>query len=384
MRTQRRESPELPHRRKNLLTGEWVLVSPQRTNRPWRGEISEPAVEQKLPYDPSCYLCPGNKRAGGEVNPNYEHTFVFTNDFPALVENPSDNSTKEDSRLSFRAEHGICRVVNFSPRHDLTLAEMTQSEIERVIVAWKEEFTRLGSNPRINYVQIFENKGLLMGTSNSHPHSQIWAQQSIPTEPAKELKQFKLYYRGKKRGLLADYLKLELRIKERVVYENPSFVVLVPYWATWPYETLVVSRRTIGSLLQFTSREVKDFANALRVTTIKYDNIFQTSFPYSAGLHQAPTDGKNHSEWHFHAHFYPPLLRSATVKKFMVGYEMLAEPQRDNAPELSAKVLRDLPVRHYKVSVFRIGVTSPLTKLLWERKLEHCQLAILLPFSQDC
>jgi UDPglucose--hexose-1-phosphate uridylyltransferase len=338
----------IPHRRKNILTGEWVLVSSQRTNRPWQGEISKPAGKQRRSYEPDCYLCPGNKRVNGNVNPPYKGTFVFTNDFSALLENIPLVKKNIDDLLIMKAEKGICRVVNFTPRHDLTLADMQESEIENVIDTWQNEFRSLGAHPNINYVQIFENKGLLMGNSNPHPHGQIWAQESIPTEPLKELRQFKLYYNKRRRGLLAEYIKLEQRLKERIVYENGSFVVLVPFWAVWPFETIIVSKRRISSILELRMAERKDYANAVSVITKKYDNLFKTSFPYSAGLHQAPTDGKRHTEWHFHMHFYPPLLLSAEIKKFMVGYEMLAEPQRDITPEYSAKILKELPTIHYK------------------------------------
>lgn len=337
------------HRRKNILTGEWVLVSPHRTNRPWQGEVSEVVEENRPAYDPACYLCPGNKRANGEINPDYKSTFVFTNDFPALQKNIPTAAANRNDLLVTKSEKGICRVVNFSPRHDLTLAEMNVTEIESVIQAWQNEFANLGSEPDIKYVQIFENKGTLMGNSNPHPHCQIWAQQSIPNEPKKELQSFRKYFAKKKRSLLADYLKLEIKLNERIVFENPSFVVLVPFWAIWPFETILISKRKVSSVLQLTKKEKKDFAAALKIILVKYDNLFSTSFPYSSGLHQAPTDGKNYPEWHFHMHFYPPLLRSSSIKKFMVGYEMLAEPQRDLTPEISAMMLRKLPSTHYKV-----------------------------------
>ncbi|RPI05978.1 MAG: UDP-glucose--hexose-1-phosphate uridylyltransferase [Ignavibacteriae bacterium] len=336
------ELSQIPHRRKNILTGEWVLVSPHRTSRPWQGALSAPANEIRPAYVPDCYLCPGNKRANGEVNPRYTGTFVFTNDFAALLDDIPPVKQNRNNLLHMKSERGICRVVNFSPRHDLTLAEMQEGDIEEVISAWQHEFRSLGAHPHVNYVQIFENKGPLMGNSNPHPHGQIWAQESIPMEPMKELKQFKLYYAKNKRSLLADYLKLEMKLNERVVYENKSFVVLVPFWAVWPYETMIISKRRISTLLQLKDAEKKEFANVLSVVTVKYDNLFKTSFPYSAGMHQAPTDGKDHREWHFHMHFYPPLLRSSSIKKFMVGYEMLAEPQRDITPEYSAGILRDL------------------------------------------
>lgn len=337
-----------PHRRKNILTGEWVLVSPQRTNRPWQGEVSTTEEIIRPKYDPNCYLCPGNKRANGEINPDYKNSFAFTNDFSSLLENIPLDAYNANDLLVTKNEIGICRVVNFSPRHDLTLAEMKEGEIQAVIETWKSEFKTLSEHPKINHVQIFENKGAMMGNSNPHPHCQIWAQESIPTEPAKELKQFTQYFRKNNRSLLNDYLKLELKLKERIVHENSLFVVLVPFWAIWPYETMIISKKKYANLLAFKSEEIKSFANAIKVITVKYDNLFQTSFPYSSGIHQAPTDGKTHKEWHFHMHFYPPLLRSASIKKYMVGYEMLAEPQRDITPEVSAKVLRELPNIHYK------------------------------------
>jgi len=337
-----------PHRRFNILTGQWILVSPARTMRPWQGEISSQSSDIRQQYEPDCYLCPGNKRANGEFNPDYKNTFVFTNDFSALTENNSPEKRNINNLLIAKTENGICRVVNFSPRHDLTLAEMNEPDIVNVIETWQSEYQSLGSLPGINHVQIFENKGALMGNSNPHPHGQIWAQKSIPMEPAMELKEFRKYFLKTGKSLLADYLKLEKQLKERLVYENSSFSIVVPFWAVWPYETLIISKRKIQNLLQFKKNEVKDFANALSVITIKYDNLFETSFPYSAGIHQSPTDGKPHDEWHFHMHFYPPLLRSAGIKKFMVGYEMLAEPQRDITPEFSAKILREIPVIHYK------------------------------------
>ena len=338
-----------PHRRKNILTGEWILVSPQRTQRPWQGEISTIPNAQNPDYDSECYLCPGNKRANGEVNPQYTGTYVFTNDFSALLPDIPTEQIQENDLLISKAERGICRVVNYSPKHNLTLAEMSENEIEQVIAIWQEEFRVLGEEPYINHVQIFENKGSIMGNSNPHPHCQIWAQESIPMETQKELKQFKAYSSRKKRGLLTDYLKLELRLKDRLVFENASFVVVVPYWAIWPYETMIIPKRRISNILQLKPDERKDYAGAIKAVTVKYDNLFNTSFPYSAGLHQAPTDNRQHNEWHFHMHFYPPLLRSAQIKKFMVGYEMLAEPQRDITPEESARTLRELPLVHFKI-----------------------------------
>ncbi len=337
-----------PHRRRNILTGEWILVSPHRTKRPWQGDVAKPDFENRPIYDPECYLCPGNKRANGEINPEYKSTFVFTNDFSALIPDIPQTNRSDNKLLESKSERGICRVVNFSPRHDLTLAEMEEKDIFKVIETWQNEFNVLSALPFINHVQIFENKGAMMGNSNPHPHCQIWAQEHIPMEPSKELKNFSKYYSKNKRSILSDYLKAELKINERIVYENDSFVVLVPYWAVWPFETIIISRRKIKNILELKENEKTDFANILSVTTIKYDNLFKTSFPYSSGIHQAPTDGKKHNEWHIHMHFYPPLLRSAAIKKFMVGYEMLGEPQRDITAESSAKILRELPIIHYK------------------------------------
>ncbi len=238
--------------------------------------------------------------------------------------------------------------MNFSPRHDLTLAEMSEDEIIQVITVWKDEYRSLGALPHIHHVQIFENKGEMMGNSNPHPHCQIWAQESIPMESQLEGRQLRAHFKARKRSLLEQYLRLELQRDERIVYANASFVVLVPFWAVWPYETLIAPLKRRGSILTLSDAETRDFADALRAITIKYDNLYSISFPYSTGIHQCPTDGKKHPEWHFHMHFYPPLLRSATIRKYMVGYEMLAEPQRDITAEYSAKVLRALPTRHWK------------------------------------
>ncbi len=330
-----------PHRRYNILTGEWILVSPQRAKRPWQGKVENPPVEKRSQYDPECYLCPGNRRAGGHRNPAYESTFVFDNDFSALKPGVGEEAHFNTGELLIaRSEPGICRVVCFSPRHDLTLAEMAVADIRRVVEVWTEEYRTLGGMDFINYVQIFENKGEMMGCSNPHPHGQIWAQRSVPGEPAKESAQMLRYWETHQRSLLENYLELELRENERVVCQNGHFATLVPFWAVWPFETILISRRKVGSLLEFSAAEKDALADMLKRATAGYDRLFGVSFPYSAGLHQAPTDGRAHPEWHFHVHFYPPLLRSATIKKFMVGYEMLGEPQRDITPEESAERLR--------------------------------------------
>ncbi|MDF9800517.1 UDPglucose--hexose-1-phosphate uridylyltransferase [Catalinimonas alkaloidigena] len=339
---------EHPHRRYNPLTGEHVLVSPHRMKRPWQGQVEKLDEEKRPEYDPKCYLCPGNSRAGGEQNPQYESTFVFTNDFAALKEDVPGGSEEKGNLLRAQSEKGICRVICFSPRHDLTLPQMEVAEIVKVVELWQKEFEELGSHPEINYVQIFENKGQMMGCSNPHPHGQIWAQSTVPMEPVLEGKHQGDYLQKNGSSLLEDYVKLELEEKERIVLENEHFVAVVPFWAVWPFETMIISKRHLQNILQFTGEEKLAYAEILKKLTILYDNLFETSFPYSAGIHQAPTDGLEHTEWHFHHHFYPPLLRSATVKKFMVGYEMLGDPQRDITAESSAERLRNLPKGHYK------------------------------------
>lgn len=337
-----------PHRRWNPLTGEWVQVSPHRAKRPWQGKEEETPGDEKPEYDPACYLCPGNDRAGDASNPEYESTFVFTNDFSALKPDVPSDELNTDDLLVAKGEKGICRVVCFSPRHDLTLPEMDLSQVRDVVDLWVDEYTQLGSREYINYVQIFENKGEIMGCSNPHPHGQIWAQQTIPDEPSKELKQQIKYYEDHGSTLLSDYLNLERDRDERIVVSNDHFVVVVPYWAFWPFETLLISRRPFGRFTDMTEEEKDALADIVKQITVKYDNIFEVSFPYSAGFHPAPTDGKDHPEWHFHMHFYPPLLRSATVKKFRVGYEMLGTPQRDITPEASAELIKELSDVHYK------------------------------------
>ena len=340
---------EDPHRRYNPLINEWVLVSPHRSKRPWQGQ-KEAVNTVALPeYDPECYLCAGNVRANGEVNPPYESSFVFENDFAALKQEPIDfGGNEEGSFFKAQPERGISRVVCFSPRHDLTLPEMDVDGIVNIIHTWQKEYTDLGNVDYINHVQIFENKGSVMGCSNPHPHGQIWAQSSLPTQVQKTQDNLKAYFDKNGTNLLQDYLKQELKVKERVVVENEHFAAIVPFWAIWPYETMIISKRHITKITDFTEDEVAAFAEVLKKLTTKYDNLFETSFPYSSGIHQAPTDGEEHPEWQFHMHFYPPLLRSASVKKFMVGYEMMGESQRDITPEKSAEMLRNLSEVHYK------------------------------------
>lgn len=339
---------EHSHRRLNVLTGEWVQVSPHRSKRPWQGAQEEVNNTPGLTYDPTCYLCPGNKRSTGEVNPQYKSTYTFTNDFAAITDNVPEGSVDIDGLIIAKSERGICKVICFSPDHSLTIPEMDTPAIADVIREWMKEFQALSSVPDIRYIQIFENKGSIMGCSNPHPHGQIWAQESVPVEPRKKQFNQQKYYEQHGTTLLSNYVKTELEKNERLVFENEHFVSLVPFWAVWPFETMIIPKRPMQNILEMTDAEVASFAAAYKATTVKYDNLFETSFPYSAGLHQSPCDEVQHPEWHWHMSFYPPLLRSATVKKFMVGYEMLANPQRDISPEFSAERLRALPTIHYK------------------------------------
>jgi len=334
-----------PHRRKNILTGEWVLVSPHRTKRPWQGKKDTPQQAETIAYDPNCYLCPGNERAGGAKNPNYTGTYSFTNDFAALLQSKDERFI--DGLLEAESESGICKVICYSPNHGLTLPLMDVKSIIAVIKLWQSEYKELGDNPDINHVQIFENKGAIMGCSNPHPHGQIWAQRSIPQEVQKKIVQQKKYWDQNGRSILGDYINQERIAQQRIVSENDSFVALVPYWAVWPFETMIVPKRHVSSILDLNEQEIADYASILKILTIKYDNLFETSFPYSAGIHQSPTNGQDNKHWHMHMSFYPPLLRSAEVKKFMVGYEMFANPQRDITTEQAAKRLRDCNSSHY-------------------------------------
>ena len=331
-----------PHRRFNPLTRQWVLVSPHRNQRPWLGQMETVADDAQPSYDPACYMCPGNTRAAGVRNPDYKTTFVFDNDFPALLpDTPADNIDVNALRVA-RREAGICRVVCFSPRHDLTIARMSVDELRPVVGLWAQQSQELASHKFVNYVQVFENRGAMMGASNPHPHGQIWASASVPDEPAKEQTAQQGYMATHHSCLLCDYLKIERERGERIIFENEHFAVLVPFWAVWPFETLVVARGHIGSLPGLLEQQKDGLADILKRLTSRYDRLFQISFPYSMGFHQSPTDGQAHPEWHLHAHFYPPLLRSATVRKFMVGYEMLGTPQRDITAESAAERLREM------------------------------------------
>ncbi len=335
-----------PHRRHNPLTGEWVLVAPHRTQRPWQGQVERLPQEERPAYDPNCYLCPGNVRAGGARNPPYEHTFVFTNDFPSLL--PEAPALELDPHPLFRssAEIGTCRVLCFSPRHDLTLPEMAVEEIRYVVDAWAGQVQELGQH--YAWVQIFENKGAIMGCSNPHPHGQVWAQATLPNEPAKEDRRQQDYLAAHGRPLLLDYAEEEQSRGERLVVADEHWLVVVPFWAAWPFETLLLPRRPVLHLPDLDEAERDGLARVLKRLLTRYDNLFQTSFPYSMGWHGAPTAAGDYAHWQLHAHFYPPLLRSATVKKFMVGYEMLGEPQRDILPEVAAERLREVGEMHYR------------------------------------
>jgi UDPglucose--hexose-1-phosphate uridylyltransferase len=335
---------EMPHRRLNPLTGEYVLVSPHRTKRPWQGMVDSAPAAARPPYDPKCYLCPGNERAGGTRNPEYTDVFVFDNDFAALLPNTAPGEANAVPLLRAEAERGVCRVLCYSPRHDLTLGDMEPQTIRRVVDAWTDQYAELAALSWIRYVQIFENSGAMMGASNPHPHGQIWANEHVPNEPDKETVHQAEHCKTRGSCLLCDYLALEDERRERIVYRNNSFTALVPFWAVWPFETMILPRTHRGALPDLTGPERNDLADILPRLIRAYNRVFDTPFPYSMGIHQRPTDGDDHPEWHLHIHFYPPLLRSASIRKFMVGYEMMAQPQRDITPESAAERLKNLVI----------------------------------------
>lgn len=341
---------QTPHNRLNLLTGEWVLVSPHRAKRPWLGQMEKPAQENLPEHDPGCYLCSENERSGGQRNPAYTGTFVFDNDFAALLPPEAAGFSAQHTQglLEAVSEAGISRVICFSPRHDLQIPLLSQEDVEAVVRTWREQFVDLGSKDFINHVQIFENKGAMMGASNPHPHSQVWASNMIPNEPAKELARQADYLRETGKCLLCSYLEEERKTGERIVAANEQFTALVPFWAIWPFEVLLLANRHLGNMPELNPDEVSGLADIMRQVTTRYDNLFEVSFPYSMGFHQTPTDGKAYPAAHFHAHYYPPLLRSATVRKFMVGFELLAMPQRDLTPETAAERLRACSRVHYR------------------------------------
>ena len=337
---------EHPHRRYNPLTGDWVLVSPHRAKRPWQGQLEENTNVQLAPYESECFLCPTNKRINGETNPKYKKTFVFTNDFAALNENMLEN-TCNDHLFKAIPESGESRVICFSPNHSKTLPELSLNEMSDVVTTWQKQCEELGE--KYTWVQVFENKGAVMGCSNPHPHGQIWAQNQIPSLPLKKQKMLSKYYLQSKQNLLTEYVEREIKCAERLVVKNDLWAVVVPYWAAWPFETIVLPRFDISRLDDLKADTTSALADILLKITTRYDNLFNVSFPYSMGWHAAPYDKLPHPEWLLHAHFYPPLLRSATIRKFMVGYEMMAESQRDLTPEQAAEKLRDVSSKHYKV-----------------------------------
>ncbi|OAA66490.1 galactose-1-phosphate uridylyltransferase [Niveomyces insectorum RCEF 264] len=367
---------DISHRRYNPLTGTWLLVSPHRTKRPWQGQQEAPSKNTLPEYDAACYLCPGNKRAQGDRNPSYDSTFAFVNDYSAVkatqdAYTPQPSSDLESRLLRAEATTGTCYVLTFSPKHHLTLADMPAEEILLVVLTWSRiyaahlapghplsalaadllrthPFTQYDrivrpSTTQLRYMQIFENKGSAMGCSNPHPHCQIWTTSSLPQEPQDELRhmsQYRAAHGG--RHLLGDYVQLELEKKERIVYQNAAFLVVCPWWAVWPFEVMILAKKHVRAIVELTAEDRLHFADAIQEVTRRYDNLFETNFPYSSGIHQAPLEcfgDEAESSW-FHMHFYPPLLRSATVRKFLVGYELLAEPQRDITPEQAAARLR--------------------------------------------
>lgn len=336
---------EHPHRRLNILTGDWVLVSPHRAKRPWQGQSEKTELTTLNSYDESCYLCATNTRINGEVNPAYEQTFVFDNDFAALKTDTPSFKT-DDPLFQLSVEQGCSRVICFSPDHSKTIPQLSAENMQAVVRCWQQQTLDLGE--KYKWVQVFENKGSIMGCSNPHPHGQVWAQSQLPTLVMRKQVNFTDYYQNHGRPLLSDYVERELKEKQRVVCENEHWCVVVPYWAAWPFETLLLPKFSISQMTELTAATIETLADIVQQITTRYDNLFNTSFPYSMGWHGAPFDGDNHPEWTLHAHFFPPLLRSATVKKFMVGYEMMAEAQRDLTPEQAAERLREVSSVHYR------------------------------------
>lgn len=341
------EFSEHPHRRHNPLLDEWVLVSPHRTNRPWRGSVERQPLDRRPRYDPDCYLCPGNIRANGEVNPNYDATFVFVNDFAAVLPDAPPAQLGDNPLFRAKSVRGEARVICFSPRHDFTLAEMSPPEIRLVVDLWAAQTAELGAT--YQWVQIFENRGEMMGASNPHPHGQIWATDCLGSIAAREDAQQRAYYDRYGSALLFDYAREERARGDRCVLENDSWLVVVPFWAVWPFETLLLPKAPVRRLPDLDETQRSDLAAIVKRLLVKYDDLFEVSFPYSMGWHGAPFNGVDNTHWQLHAHYFPPLLRSATVKKFMVGYEMLAEAQRDITPEQAARRLRECSETHFSL-----------------------------------
>jgi UDPglucose--hexose-1-phosphate uridylyltransferase len=335
-----------PHRRFNPLTGDWVLVSPHRGKRPWQGQTEHSVDETKLSHDPQCYLCPGTTRASGAVNPQYAGPYVFDNDFPALLQDTPSAGVHPAPMLRAETVRGTARVICFSERHDLTLPELPVAGIRRVVDVWTEQQKELGRD--FDWVAIFENKGRVMGCSNPHPHGQVWASDFIPNEVRREDVCQARYLEEEGENLLVAYARHEAWARERVVVENDAWIAVVPYWAVWPFETLLMPRRHLARLTDLTDDERDALAKILKSLCTRYDNLFRTEFPYTMGWHGAPRSQGGEGHWQLHAHFYPPLLRSATVRKFMVGYEMLSEAQRDLTAEDAAMRLRSEDDLHYK------------------------------------
>jgi UDPglucose--hexose-1-phosphate uridylyltransferase len=338
---------EHPHRRYNPLSGEWLLISPHRTKRPWQGQQELNQWPDSPAHDASCYLCAGNTRAGGELNPHYQTTFVFTNDYAALMPSVPEAPAVTDRLFQIQSEHGTSRVICFSPDHSKTLPLLDDDEMQAVICTWMSEAAQLGQT--YPSVQIFENKGAVMGCSNPHPHGQIWAQSQLPSLVSKEDTEQRKYYAQQGVSLLLDYARKESEARERVVVENDDWIVVVPFWAAWPFETLLLPKQPRARITELSGTEQLSLGNILRDITARYDNLFECSFPYSMGWHGAPFNAAPAEHWQLHAHFYPPLLRSASVRKFMVGYEMLAEPQRDLSPEQAAERLRQQSPVHFRL-----------------------------------
>lgn len=335
-----------PHRRYNPLIDQWILVSPHRTKRPWQGAEDKPDMSQQPHWDPECYLCPGNTRASGGKNPDYSNSWVFTNDFAALLSDTPFATENHDPLLNYQSVRGTSRVICFSPDHSKTLPELPLSALENVILTWQQQTTELGKEWK--WVQIFENKGAAMGCSNPHPHGQVWASDFLPNEAQREDENQRAWYDRHGSPLLLDYCQRELQDGRRTVVETEHWLAVVPWWAVWPFETLLMPKSAISRLDQLSESQRKDLAVALKKLTSRYDNLFLCSFPYSMGWHGAPFSTEPQTHWQLHAHFYPPLLRSSRVRKFMVGYEMLAETQRDLTAEQAAEKLRSVSDRHFR------------------------------------